>query len=118
MISQNLWKELRCVLLELNGHPAMWNLPIFLDAWNQSLSEPFTRASIPVTPEQRKKCFDGLLIILDRFTDLSIKYTISSEFYHVKIYCISLWNTMYGMLYIVEVIKHLMITGEDNLLHK
>ena len=63
MIPQNLWKELRCVLLELNGHPAMWNLPIFLDAWNQSLSEPFTRASIPVTPEQRKKCFDALKLI-------------------------------------------------------
>ena len=63
MISQNLWKELRCVLLELNGYPKIWNLPIFLDAWNQSLSEPFTRASIPVTPEQRKKCFDALKLI-------------------------------------------------------
>ena len=63
MISLNLWKELRCVLLELNGHPAMWNLPIFLEAWNQSLSEPFTRASIPVTIDQRKTCYDALKLI-------------------------------------------------------
>ena len=60
MISQNLWKELRCVLLELNGYPALWNLPIFLEAWNRSLSEPFTRVSNPISPEERTNCLDIL----------------------------------------------------------
>ena len=63
MISQGLWKEMRSVLLELNGRPAMWNLPIFLEAWNRMLSEPFIRASIPVTSEQRNKCFSSLQLI-------------------------------------------------------
>ena len=63
MMSQCLWKELLCVLLELNAYPAMWNLPIFLEAWNRSLSEPFTRASIPVSPDQRRSCYDALKLI-------------------------------------------------------
>ena len=63
MISQGLWKQMRHVLLELNGHPAMWNLPIFLEAWNRMLSEPFTRAAIPLTPEQRKSHSCSLQLI-------------------------------------------------------
>ena len=63
MMSQCLWTELRCVLLELNAHPALWNLPIFLEAWNRSLSEPFTRASIPVSADQRKSCYSVLKLI-------------------------------------------------------
>ena len=63
MMSQGLWKEMRPVLLELNGHPVLWNLPIFLEAWNRLLSEPFTRASIPVTSEQRKNCLNVLQLI-------------------------------------------------------
>ena len=63
MISQGLWKEIKPVLLELNGHPALWNLPIYLEAWNKMLSEPFTRASIPVTSEQKNSCFKALSLI-------------------------------------------------------
>ena len=63
MMTLGLWKEMRPVLLELNGHPAMWNLPIFLEAWNRMLSEPFTRASIPVVPEQKKCCLNALHLI-------------------------------------------------------
>merc|ERR1711883_52405 len=37
MISQGLWKDIKPVLLELNGHPALWNLPIYLEAWNKML---------------------------------------------------------------------------------
>ena len=47
MISQGLWAEMRSVLLELNCHPALWNLPIFLEAWNRMLSEPFTAIRMP-----------------------------------------------------------------------
>ena len=63
MISQGLWKDIKPVLLELNGHPALWNLPIYLEAWNKMLSEPFTRASIPVTSEQKNSCFKALSLI-------------------------------------------------------
>ena len=80
MISQGLWKELRSVLLELNGRPAMWNLPIFLEAWNRLLSEPFTRASIPVTSDQRKSCLNSLELIKSCpvAADLDLK-TLSGE---------------------------------------
>ena len=63
MMSQGMWKEMCPVLLELNGHPAMWNLPIYLDAWNRMLAEPFTRASIPVTQEQRTQFVHTLELI-------------------------------------------------------
>lgn len=80
MISLGLWKEMRSVLLELNGHPAMWNLPIFLEAWNRMLSEPFARASIPVTSEQRKNCLGSLQLIKSCpvAADLDLK-TLSGE---------------------------------------
>ena len=41
----------------------MWNLPIFLDAWNRLLAEPFSLASIPITPEQKEKCKKSLELI-------------------------------------------------------
>ena len=47
MISQGLWAEMRLALLELNCHPALWNMPIFLEAWNRMLSEPFTATRMP-----------------------------------------------------------------------
>ena len=80
MISQGLWKEMRSVLLELNGRPAMWNLPIFIEAWNCLLSEPFTRASIPVTSDQRKNCLSSLELIKSCpvAADLDLK-TLSGE---------------------------------------
>ena len=62
-LNKGLWKDIKPVLLELNGHPALWNLPIYLEAWNKMLSEPFTRASIPVTSEQKNSCFKALSLI-------------------------------------------------------
>ena len=63
MMAQGMWKEMCPVLLELNGHPAMWNLSIYLDAWNRMLAEPFSRASIPVTKEQKKQFVNNLELI-------------------------------------------------------
>ena len=80
MIAQRLWKEMRSVLLELNGRPAMWNLPIFLESWNRLLSEPFTRAAVPVTSGQRNKCLNSLELIKSCpvAADLDLK-TLSDE---------------------------------------
>ena len=62
-MAHEMWSEIRSVLQELNGHPAMWNLPIYLEVWNRMLSEPFARASIPVTNEQKNKCMEVLKLI-------------------------------------------------------
>ena len=63
MLSQGMWKEMCPVLLELNGHPDMWNLPIYLEAWNRVLAEPFTRASIPVSKDRKKQFASRLELI-------------------------------------------------------
>ena len=63
MMSQGMWKEMSPVLLELNGHPAMWNLPIYLEAWNRVLAEPFTRASIPVSKDLKQQFASTLELI-------------------------------------------------------
>ena len=62
-MAHEMWSEIRSVLLELNGHPAMWNLPIYLEVWNRMLSEPFTRASIPVSKDRKKQFASRLELI-------------------------------------------------------